>query len=233
MTGPAPLGYLLAAVMIITAAYCVTRLLAARLTRRPTAPDADIVHVVMGVAMAGMLVPRLSWLPACGWEAVFGIAAGWFGWQILLAWHSPDRARGGRVRAAHQAPHLLACGAMLYMFLAVSPGAAGATGPAMRGSAAIGGQSAVAIRFPLLAFVFASALLGYVVWVTDRLPAPVSALRQASVGAGTWPGAVPHPHAAPHRQAPHRHGTPLSPRLAACCEIVMGVTMGYMLIVML
>jgi len=26
---------------------------------------------------------------------------------------------------------------------------------------------------------------------------------------------------------------PLSPRLAACCEIVMGVTMGYMLIVLL
>ena len=27
--------------------------------------------------------------------------------------------------------------------------------------------------------------------------------------------------------------TPLSPRLAACCEIVMGLTMGYMLILML
>jgi hypothetical protein len=26
---------------------------------------------------------------------------------------------------------------------------------------------------------------------------------------------------------------PLSPRLAACCEIAMGVTMGYMLILML
>ena len=30
-----------------------------------------------------------------------------------------------------------------------------------------------------------------------------------------------------------RRGVPLSPRLAACCEIVMGITMGYMLIVML
>jgi hypothetical protein len=225
MTGPAALGYLLAAVMIVTAAYCVTRLLAARLGRRLTAPDADIVHVVMGVAMAGMLVPRLSWLPDGAWEVVFGVATGWFGWQTILAWrgHGHGRRHGGRgrgVRAAHQAPHLLASGAMLYMFLAVSPGTAGAAGPAMAGPAAMGGQSAGTIRFPLLAFVFAFALLGYVVWVTDRLPAlaPVSALREARGG----PGAAPHPRAAP-----------LSPRLAACCEIVMGLTMGYMLIVLL
>jgi Domain of unknown function (DUF5134) len=224
MTGPAPLGYLLATVMIVTAAYCVTRLLAARLGRRPTAPDADIVHVVMGVAMAGMLVPRLSWLPGSAWEVVFAVATGWFGRQTILAWrghrHGGGSGCGSGVRAAHQAPHLLASGAMLYMFLAVSPGTAGAAGPAMAGSAAMGGQSAGTIRFPLLAFVFAFALLGYVVWVTDRLPAlaPVSALRQA----GGWPDAAPHPRAAP-----------LSPRLAAGCEIVMGLTMGYMLIVLL
>jgi hypothetical protein len=28
-------------------------------------------------------------------------------------------------------------------------------------------------------------------------------------------------------------GVPMSPRLSACCEIAMGVTMGYMLIAML
>ena len=88
----------------------------------------------------------------------------------------------------------------------------------------MGGQSAGTIRFPLLAFSFAFALLGYVVWVTDRLPAlaPVSAPRQASGGTVGWLGA-----ASPQRAAP------LSPRLAACCEIVMGITMGYMLIVLL
>ncbi len=92
----------------------------------------------------------------------------------------------------------------------------------------MGGHSAGTIRFPFLAFVFALALLGYVVWVTDRLPAlaPVSALRQAGGGPGAWPGAAPHPRGAPL-------SPPLSPRLAACCEIVMGITMGYMLIMML
>jgi Domain of unknown function (DUF5134) len=218
---PAPLGYLLAAVMVVTAAYCVTRLLAARLGGRPTAADADMVHVVMGVAMAGMLVPRLSWLPDGGWEVVFGAAAGWFGWQLILAW----RGSGGGAAAAHQAPHLLASGVMLYMFIAVSPATAG---PALAAPAAMGGQSAGTIRFPFLAFVFAAALFGYVVWVTDRLSslAPVSALRQtgagARVGGGAWAGPDPRPR-----------GAPLSPRLAACCEIVMGITMGYMLIALL
>jgi hypothetical protein len=33
-------------------------------------------------------------------------------------------------------------------------------------------------------------------------------------------------------QRPTRAGRPMSPRLAASCEIVMGLTMGYMLITM-
>jgi hypothetical protein len=45
------------------------------------------------------------------------------------------------------------------------------------------------------------------------------------------------PQVATSEEAPARSGAPLrapvSPRLAACCEIVMGITMGYMLILML
>jgi Domain of unknown function (DUF5134) len=252
VSGPAWPGYLLAVVMIVTAVYCVTRLAVAWLRRRPTAPDADVIHVVMGVVMAGMLVPRLSWLPDDAWEAVFGIALGWFGWQILRAYRGADSAG----LTAHQAPHLLASGAMLYMFLAVSPAR---TGPAMAG-VAVGGQSASTIRYPIFAVALALALFGYVVWITDRIPslAPVSALRLAAAGAAVRPGpdwaagasgagasgagasgagasgrprlprdALPSPSSLPSRSAP------LSPRLAACCEIVMCITMGYMLIVML
>lgn len=168
--------------MIVTVVYCVTRLAVAWLRRRPTAPDADVVHVVMGVAMAGMLVPRLSWLPDGAWEAVFGVALGWFGWQLLRAHRGADSAG----LAAHQAPHLLASGAMLYMFLAVSPAR---TGPAMAG-VAVGGQSASTIRYPIFAVALALALFGYVVWITDRLPslAPMSALRLAAAGAAVRPG---------------------------------------------
>ena len=56
MGGPAWLTDIFAAVMITVAAYCASRLVVARWWRRPTDVDTDGAHVVMGVAMAGMLV---------------------------------------------------------------------------------------------------------------------------------------------------------------------------------
>ena len=134
---------------------------------------------------------------------------------------------------------------MLYMFLAAATVAkAGAGGSAM------GGMAAGAAHFRTLALVLAIALFGYVVWTADRLSslAPVAALaaRSAPVpvlaGAGTGGGssmvaangegdlARPGDDASAR---PAGRRAPLSPRLAACCEIGMGVTMGYMLILML
>jgi hypothetical protein len=90
-----------------------------------------------------------------------------------------------------------------------------------------------------------------VVWNADRLSslAPVAALaaRAASVPvlAGAGPGGGASFAAAggdDSRSTPGDGGpgpvgwrpkVPLSPRLAVCCEIAMGVTMGYMLILML
>ena len=254
MSSPSRLGYLLAAIMIVTAVYCVSRLAAARLRGRPTEPAVDVVHVLMGVAMAGMLVPRLSLLPGGAWEAVFGAAVAWFGWQAFRAYRTSSAAG----RALHQLPHVLASGAMLYMFLAVSHAR---TRPSVTAMAA-GGQPAGTARYPVLALALALALFGYVVWVTDRLPSvpavPAKRLARAvalpvAPEAGSQPGVVPAAAAAAGtgravaaafampglagqadagRPAPLR-GAPLSPRLAACCEIVMGITMGYMLILML
>ena len=206
----------------------------------------DIVHVLMGVAMAGVLVPRLSTLPDGAWEATFGAAVAWFGWHAVRAY----RAGGTGGKPAHQLPHLLASGAMLYMFLAVTPAR---TGPPVTAIGMAGGPAGTA-RFPVLALALALALFGYVMWITDRLASvpAVAAIGLALAGAGParpgtgspgrmtavaaqdrWPGM---PRRAgmlrPGRPWPRR-GVPLSPRLAACCEIVMGITMGYMLIVML
>jgi hypothetical protein len=75
MTAPSWLADALAAAMIVIALYCSGRLVASRRWRRTTEVDADGIHVVMGVAMAGMLVPQLSPLPARVWEVVFGVAA--------------------------------------------------------------------------------------------------------------------------------------------------------------
>src|ERR1700677_4059604 len=73
-------------------------------------------HVLMGRAMAGMLVAILRILPAAAWEAIFVLAAAWFCAQLL-------RARRGAPaspwRCPHPTPHLVECAAMLYMFLAL------------------------------------------------------------------------------------------------------------------
>lgn len=168
MAGPSWLAYTFASVMIITAAYCVSRLLISRQQHRPTDHQVDAVHVLMGVAMAGMLVPRLRVFWAGGWEIVFGAAAAWFAWQAIRGPRSQDAAGRGQ---RHHLQHALACAAMLYMFLAASSSRAVAAGSAMSGMAGGGAH------FPTLALVLAFALLGYVVWTTDRLPslAPVAA----------------------------------------------------------
>ena len=83
MAGPGWLTGLLAAVMLTVAAYNATRLVAAPRWGRAAELDADGMHVVMGVAMAGMLTPGLSFAPARLWQAVFAAAGAWFGWQFL------------------------------------------------------------------------------------------------------------------------------------------------------
>jgi hypothetical protein len=215
VTGPSWLTGGLAVVMIATAVYCVNRMVAAWRWRRPTEYDVDGVHVLMGVGMAGMLVPRLNPLAGSGWDiggaAVFGAAMAWFGWRAIRGYRD---GRAGSRAAAHPGQHMLASGAMLYMFLAVPPAAAG-------GGLAAGGTSmaAAGARIPTFALLLAVALFGYVIWTTDRLTSLTPATVAVAAG-GQAPATLP---AAPA----------MSLRLAAGCEIVMGVAMGYMLITML
>ncbi len=127
------------------------------------------------------------------------------------------------------------CGAMVYMLLAAHAVNAGpGPGVAMGGPAAGG-------RFPVLALILAVFMAGYVMWQADRLPSlaragAAQASQATSITQASWtasatataPGlaATAGPAATPGPRA-------LSPRLAACCQIAMGVTMGYMLVLML
>jgi hypothetical protein len=216
VTGPSWLTGGTAVVMIATAVYCVSRIIAAWRWRRPTEYDVDGVHVLMGVAMAGMLVPRLSLVGGGpGWAVVFGGATAWFGGQTIRGYR---RGRPGR-QAAHHLPHLVASGAMFYMALALPVAAAGAARPGTFMGAGPGPG------FPALAFVLALALIGYVIRTTDRLTSLAPVAATASTG-------YPNPAAAPRAEGQSVTGPPMSQRLAACCDIVMGLTMGYMLILM-
>ena len=112
VTGRAWLAGGLAALMLLVAASCTARLVIWRLRGRPTEPDADVLHVLMGVAMAGMLEPQLSPVPGTIWQAVFATAAAWFGWHAIGA---RGRRTPGSWRCAHPAPHAVECAAMVYM----------------------------------------------------------------------------------------------------------------------
>ena len=78
-------------------------------------------------------------------------------------------------------------------------------------------------RFSFLTLPLAVFLFGYVVWLGDRVtlhaPAPALATGSGS-GGGSGSGFAA-------RQSF------LAPRCAAICKITMGITMGYMLILML
>jgi len=243
MAGQSWLAWTFASIMIITAVYCLTRLVASWRQHRPSDRHVDAVHVLMGVAMAGMLVPRLQVFWAGGWEVVFGIGAAWFGWLAVREFRGQPTVGG---RPGHHLQHVLGCGAMLYMFLA-----AATVAKAAAGAPAMGGTAGGAAHFRTLALVLALALFGYVIWTADRLSslAPVAALAARSgpvpvlAGAGAGGGAgmvaadgegdLARPGDAAQAPAVPGGRVPLSPRLAACCEIGMGVTMGYMLILML
>jgi hypothetical protein len=206
MAGPSWLAGILATVMLATAAYCVGRLVISRARRRAAERDVDAVHAVMGVAMAGMLVTRLNPLPNAVWAVLFGGATAWFGWRISIARLSGGRRTGTTGHMpGHHVPHLVMCGAMVYMLLAVAVVRSGSAAGRMA-------MAAAGAHFPVLALVLAVFMFGYVMWQADRLPA-VTALAARTAGGG--------------------QGAPLSPRLAACCQMGMGITMGYMLIMML
>ena len=93
MSGPAWLAGGLAVLMIAIAVYCAGRLAVSRLRGRDTELDVGGLHILMGVAMAGMLEPRLTAIPGAAWRAVFAVAAAWFAWQAAGPAHAARTRR--------------------------------------------------------------------------------------------------------------------------------------------
>jgi len=220
MGGPAWLTAIFAAASLAVAVYCAGRLVVARRGHRPTELDTDGAHVIMGVAMAGMLVSGLRTLPSTIWEVVFAAAAVWFGYRMLQARRG---AQSSPWRSSHPLPHLVECAAMVFMFL-ILPAAAGAATSSMSMT-----MTATESRFSFLTLPLAVYLFGYVVWLGDRvtLHAPALALATAPASAGPRSG---YGSGSPSPEPAHPY---LAPRCAAICKITMGITMGYMLILML
>jgi hypothetical protein len=246
MAGPSWLAGTFAAVMILIAAYSAGRLAISRLRGRATEFDADALHVVMGGAMTGMLVPQLNVLPDRAWLGVFATAAAWFGWHAI-------RGRGlspsGASRCRYPVPHLIECAAMLYMLLPAVRSRPAHAGPGMA-MPGMGASAGSAASFPALAAVLALFMLGYIVWTTDRLTALARA-KTTAANPGVTASHLPRVAVAAADSRCHPAGTQatpgaprirpdspadrpmLAPKLAACCKIAMSIAMGYMLILML
>jgi len=240
VSGPTWLAGSFAVLMVVIAAYCAGRLALAHLRGRDTELDTDALHVLMGVAMAGMLEPRLTPVPGTAWRAVFATAAAWFAWQAIR-----PGGRVGRARCAHPAPHAVECAVMVYMLVPVGSWSAG-HGPGM---AMPGPNQGATAGNPALTLVLALFMLGYVLWAADRLarlsqaraaaPARGAAAPRPSLAAVTVP-AAPGAPGAPGALSPgatSREPLPgravLAPRLAASYKVAMGIAMAYMLVMML
>jgi hypothetical protein len=226
MGGPAWLTAIFAAASLAVAVYCAGRLVVARRGHRPTELDTDGAHVIMGVAMAGMLVSGLRTLPSAIWEVVFAAAAVWFGFRMLQGRRG---AKPSPWRSSHPLPHLVECAAMVFMFLILP--ASAAAGAATSGMSMT--MTATESRFSFLTLPLALYLFGYVVWLGDRVtlhaPAPALAIATFPASAGSGPGyGSGSGSGSPESARPY-----LAPRCAVICKITMGITMGYMLILML
>jgi len=255
MSIPAWILDVFAAVMLLVAAVSAGQLIVARAWTRAGARDADIAisHLLMGIAMAGMLVASLATLANGAWIVVFAVMTAWFGWCL---WQDSRGQGAGAAIRGHHAPHLVHSAAMLYMFAALA-------GPASDGGAGMAGMAGGAsgmqtLHAPTLALVFTLLLIGYTVRDLDRqacadgyfhvvgrhfAPAPAlatsgPALAGPAGGDGvvaTMPraaqaeAAVPEPAAA----EPAAERLLLSPAVVKGCRVAMGVTMAFMLIIMI
>jgi len=173
---PAWILDVLAALMLVVAAASATRLAVAQPWRRGSVIiDTDLAHLLMAVAMAGVLAPGLATLPNAAWEVIFGALIAWFAFRVAR----DARANGVRALAGgHCAPHLVHSGAMLYMFLGMTSSAGAMAG--MPGMSA-GSSSMLMLSDPTLAFVFALVLIGYSVWDLDQLSGRRYSLTSAPV----------------------------------------------------
>jgi nitrite reductase/ring-hydroxylating ferredoxin subunit len=162
----------------------------------------------MGIAMAGILVPGLSALPNAAWDVVFAVMTAWFAWRL---WRE-SRGRGavGAARGRY-APHLIQSAAMVYLFAALAAPSAAGSGTPMPGMGGMPGMAGGSpgglptLRASTLALIFALLLIAFTVLDLDR-----------RAGAAYTAGRLV-----------------LSPAVVKGCQVAIGVTMAFILIIMI
>jgi hypothetical protein len=238
VSNPHWLNDIFAAVMVAVALYSAGRLVAARTWSRPIHRDVDVTHVLMGTAMAGMLVSDLNPFPTGAWEVVFSLLAAWFVWRCYQFARDPNPSNGHHRhvhRLSRRLIHLVMALAMLYMYLAAVPAVVGSGG----GSMAMGAATGATANFVLLPLLFIVALFVSGIWEVDRIghlslaDATPDQATPVFASIGGRPTTTSGNLAASDHNVSQEKTPWLAPRLEGTAHIAMCVTMGYMLVLML
>ena len=161
MLTPAWILDMFAGGMLAVAGVSAARLAGARPWQRgAVVTDTDVAHLLMAIAMAGMLAGGLRTLPNAAWVAIFGVLACWFGYRVVRDYRRQRRPGAGG-RALRAAP-----GAQRGDGLHVPRCYDASGGHGGNGGHELGGAGA---HVPTLAFVFALILTAYTIWDLDQL----------------------------------------------------------------
>jgi len=235
MSTPAWILEIFGAVMLLVAEVSAGQLVVAHAwTRRGGTDDIAVSQLLMGIAMAGILVPGLSAQPNAVWEVVFAVMTAWFVWRL---WRKSWGRGAAAVARAHYAPHLVQSAAVLYLFAALAGPTGEGSGTPMSGT---GGMSRMAggssggmptLSASTLALIFALLLIAFTVHDLDRRAGVdgyfhVVGRRSVAAGAGLAAAA-----AGPVAYTAER--LLLSPAVVKGCQVTIGVTMAFMLIIMI
>lgn len=242
MSTPAWILEIFAAVTLLVAEVSAGQLVLARAWTRRAIADADIAvsRLLTGIAMAGILVSGLRFLPNGAWEAVFTVMTAWLAWRL---WRESSGhgtgGTGGAGRSRYAAP-LVHSAAMLYLFAALAaPAAPGTGGMSGMGFSPSGLPT---LQAPVLAAIFTLLLIAFAVHDLDRRSGVdgyfaaagrplVPAGSALAAAAGRAPGAGAGTESAP--QAGTAARLLLSPAMVKGCQVATGVTMAFILVILI
>jgi len=119
MSIPDWLSEIFAGVTLLVAAMSAGQLAVARAWIHRGAADTDITlfHLLLGIAMAGLLAADLHTLPNSAWDVVFAVTTAWFDWCL---WRDSRKYGAAAAIGGQYAPQLTYSAAMLYMFTALA-----------------------------------------------------------------------------------------------------------------
>jgi hypothetical protein len=227
MPHPTWLAYGFAVLMVSVSIYCIGRLVLAKRLGRRNHFAVNVSHVLMGIAMVGMLVPRWNWIPNGLWEVIFGVVSLYF-LATSVGFVALHGARGTDDDHVHHLSHnlihmVMGC-AMLYMYWLGAPTAASSSGDMSMSGPPVG------VGDPSLTLLIITVLFASAIWQLDSISrfSPANQLAIVTLGgdAGGASGS-----SAPLRTGDHQPPW-LAPRLEVACHIAMCLTMGYMLVLM-